>query len=190
MRAYTLPASPPAPVPPAAFWNEQVRDNSNDLRSYQNRYAAAKLTSGAITLNSSTWANVDTALDLVLNASTGDVIEYAPSMVGPNGYNVGIGFDVATIVSAAVVNVFSTGAAEDNTYNGISGWYWTNSNVINIYQSVSGSAFYTLQAGDISAGTVTLRLRYRGDAATNRVLYASVDFPLHVWARNHGPVTT
>jgi hypothetical protein len=31
MRAYTLPASPPARVPPAAFWNEQVRDNLNSL---------------------------------------------------------------------------------------------------------------------------------------------------------------
>lgn len=158
--------------------------------SYANRYAAAKRTSGAITLNSAVWANVDTGLDLVLNASAGDVIEYAPSFVGPNGYNVGIGFDVATIVSAAVVNVFSTGGAQNNTYNGITGWYWTNSSVINIYQSVSGSAFYTLQAGDISSGTVTLRLRYRGDSATNRVLYASVDLQLNVWARNLGPVTT
>jgi len=31
MRAYELPASPPAPVPPAAFWNEQVRDNTDAL---------------------------------------------------------------------------------------------------------------------------------------------------------------
>ena len=174
----------------AAFWNTNVRDNSNDLRSYQNRYAAAKRTSGPITLNSATWANVDTGLDLTLNASAGDVVEYAPSMIGPNGANVFVAFDVATIVSAAVVNVFSTGGAQNNSYYGISAWGWTNSSVISIYQNVSGSAFYTLQAGDISSGTVTLRLRYKGDTATNRTLYASVDFPLHVWARNHGPVTT
>jgi TRAP-type uncharacterized transport system substrate-binding protein len=36
MRAYTLPASPPAPVPPAAFWNEQVRDNLAQLRPLTN----------------------------------------------------------------------------------------------------------------------------------------------------------
>jgi hypothetical protein len=34
MRAYTLPASPPAPVPPAAFWNEQVRDNLNEVAPF------------------------------------------------------------------------------------------------------------------------------------------------------------
>jgi len=161
-----------------------------DLRSYQNRYAAAKRASTSITLNSTTWANVDTGLDLTLNASTGDVIEYVPSMFGPNGYNVAVAFDVATIVSGSVVNVFSTDGAANNTYNGISGWYWTNSSIINIYATVSGSAFYTLQAGDISSGTVTLRLRYKSDSATNRVLYATVDNLLKVWARNHGPVTT
>jgi hypothetical protein len=36
MRAYTLPASPPARVPPAAFWNEQVRDNLANLRALAN----------------------------------------------------------------------------------------------------------------------------------------------------------
>jgi hypothetical protein len=136
------------------------------------------------------WANVDTGLDLTLNASTGDVIEYVPSLVGPNGYNVSVYFDVATIVSGSVVNAFSTEGPQNNALYGVSGWYFTNSSVINIYQTVSGSIFYTLQAGDISSGTVTLRFRYRSDTATNRVIYADTNFPLKVWARNHGPITT
>ena len=158
--------------------------------SYANRYAAAKRSSGDLTLNSTVWANVDTGLDLNLNASTGDVIEYVPSLVGPNGYNVALYFDVATIVSGSVVNAFSTEGAQNNALYGVSGWYFTNSVSANVYATVSGSIFYTLQSGDISSGTVTLRFRYRTDTATNRVIYASTNFPLKVWARNHGPVTT
>jgi hypothetical protein len=45
MRAYTLPASPPAPVPPAAFWNEQVRDNTDAL--YQSIRRIGHVTRGA-----------------------------------------------------------------------------------------------------------------------------------------------
>ena len=71
-------------------------------------------------------------------------------------------------------------------FGGPSGWYSAQS----AEQSVTGSIFRTLVAGDISSGTVLMRLRYATAAAVNRSIFASSVNPLEVWARNHGPVTT
>jgi hypothetical protein len=189
MRAYELPARPPAPVPPAAFWNEQVRDNTSDLRSYQNRYARAKRTSGNITLGATVnvWSNVDTGMDLTLNASDGDVIEYAVSgLLGNQG--VEAFFDVVTVVSGSPVNSFGFGTTPANppTSYGVVGWF----HVASAQSGFIGSAFRTLVAGDISGGTVTLRLRHAPTANAARTLNAASSTPFEVWARNHGPVTT
>lgn len=172
----------------AARYNSDVVGNMADLRSYQNRYARAKRTSGNLTLNSTTWANVDTGLDLVLNASSGDVIEYCVSAIWGSAAVVN-GFDVVTMVSGSPVNSFGLDAAAPTTYaalNSVGAWYAQTGAEI----TVSGSIFRTLAAGDISAGTVTLRLRYVGSSATNRTLYAVSSAPIEVWARNLGPVTT
>ena len=171
----------------AAGYNVLV-NNDIDFRSYSNRYARAKSTAGVITANSTTWANVNTALDLTLNAATGDVIEFAIS-AGVGSQAVAMGFDVVSVVSAAAVNSFGMDAAAPAnwaTFGGPSGWYSAGS----AEQSVTGSIFRTLVAGDISSGTVLMRLRYATGTATNRSIFASSVNPIEVWARNHGPVTT
>lgn len=156
--------------------------------SYANRYDRKKRTSGNITLSSSlAWANVDTNLDITLNASAGDVIEYCVSgIVGSAA--VEAYFDVVTIVSGSPTNSFGYDAAPANptTSYGVSGWFCLTGAVA----TIAGSAFRTLVSGDISSGTVTLRLRYGMQNATTRTLNATTAQPLEVWARNLGPVTT
>lgn len=171
----------------AADYNIMANDVI-DLRSYSNRYARVKRTSGTITLSSNAvWANVDTGLDLTLNAITGDVIEYAISAVASNTA-VETYFDVVTIVAGNPVNSFGfdTTPANPPTNYGVQAWLCPSS----IISPISGSAFRTLVSGDISSGTVTLRLRFANSSATTRPLNAGTPQPLEIWARNHGPVTT
>lgn len=144
----------------------------------------AKRTAGDQSLNSTTWANVDTALDLVLPAVVGDEIEY-----GINGLSgaqaVFIDFDVVSIVAASPVNSFATdGAAVAAPGAVILGWQGPSGAAAHM----AGSVLYTVVAGDISGGNVTLRLRYATNAAVNKTVYGSAASPLRVWAKNLGPV--
>lgn len=156
----------------------------SDLTALRGDYARAKRTSGNVTLNSATWANVDTGLDLVLAASTGDVVEYAISAVISSGTYVNY-LDVVTVVSGNPVNSFGYDAAPANppTSYGLMAWYTTEATT-----PLSGSVFRTLVAGDISSSTVTLRLRYAQATAGARTLQATAALPVEVWARNHGPI--
>lgn len=144
-------------------------------------FKLAKRSSGDIsTVNTGTgtFLSVDTALDLSLAGQVGDVIEYHLAvLLGVE--NFGVFFDVGTIVSAAVVNRF-TGTITQ----GWPGWYGVGGRL----EKCNGPAFYTLVSGDISAGTVTLRLLY--SAAGIRTVYASTasNLWLTVAAKNLGPV--
>lgn len=140
-------------------------------------------TSGNLTINSTTWADlptIGTTWDAVLTAQTGDVIEVC--VTGITGAEaVSSYFDVATIVSAAPVNYFATaGGASGQGIPGAVGQALSNIYFLGIYMR-------TLVAGDISAGTVTLRLRYRTNTATDRTIFATADVPLQFWAKNLGP---
>jgi hypothetical protein len=139
-------------------------------------FARATRTAGDVTLTTS-YADVDTALDLVLPARAGDVVEYGVSGSWDNGGDYGR-VDVATVVSGAVVNTFS-GIA--------SGWpAWLGQ--ANVWSSLAGSAVYAVVSGDLSGGAVTLRLRARRDGAGvgGKVLSGSATAPLIVWAKNLG----
>jgi hypothetical protein len=131
-----------------------------------------------VVINNVAWTAVDTGLDIALPAQVGDVMYYAPSFLLSNA-NVIAYFDVATIVSSAIVNRFS------NATQGWGGWWSINSS----YVAVSGEAWYTVTAGDLASGLVTLRLLYQTASATNRTVYASVaaGTALDVAAQNRGP---
>lgn len=164
----------------------QMNGLGNDLTVLRGDYAAAKRTAGNITLNSNNaWADVNTGLDLTLAAAAGDVIEYSVNAYLAN-QAVDVFFDVVTVVSGSPVNSFARDAAPANppTSLGFSGWLC----VTGLFQQVTGSVFRTLAAGDISSNSCLLRLRYSGNAAVNRTLYADTALSLYVWARNHGPV--
>jgi len=130
---------------------------------------------------SPTWADVDTGLDLVLTASAGDMIEYGVSglLATPS---VDAYFDVATVVSNAPVNYFSSGSGSP-AVGGVSAWLVPGGSL----HPLTGACLSPpLIAGDISNGTVTLRMRYSKAATTARTLYATAPDPLVVWAKNLG----
>ena len=140
-------------------------------------FASAVRTSGDLPFTSAGWQNVDTGMDLTLSGvSAGTVVEYTPSFNVGSSNNT-MAFDVATIVSGSPVNYFGTsGGASDN---GIMGWYSPGG----AQCQPSGSAFYTLQAGDIASGSVTLRLRIRPSNTTSRPISANANSPARVFAR-------
>lgn len=144
-------------------------------------YARAVRSAGNITINGTSWANVDTGLDLVLTAATGDLIEVSPSgRLAPGAGATHTFFDVATIVGGSPVNYFVAGGASDE---GAQGWRCQDTTDARI----TGSIARTLVSGDISGGTVTLRLRTRQDTAGNRLFVAGATNPFVWYAKNLGP---
>lgn len=141
-------------------------------------YIEASRTAGDLSLTSTAIADIDTGLDLVLPAVAGDVIEYGISGLLDVAAQE-VAFEVFTVVAGAPVNSFGPGLASPKL--GVSGWY---AGTDGAYHDVTGSTSRTLVAGDISAGTVTMRLRYVKASATARTLYANANIPLKVWAKN------
>lgn len=136
-------------------------------------------TAGNLTLNSTTWADMPgaTTWEGVLKVQAGDLIQ-----VGLNARQSSEGtysfLDVGTIVSAAVVNTLS-GVAEGASNEGITNW----SGITGVASNVGGAVIYTVQAGDIVNGAVTLRLRYRTLAATNKTFLSDSTRPATFWGR-------
>lgn len=129
-------------------------------------------------VNSTSWADFDTGLDITLPAMVGDKIEAAIDGLWNNealwGY-----LDVATIVSGSPVTYFSTGTGTQAA-NGISGWRGVSGS----YQPVVGTARLTLTAADLSGGQVTLRLRTKASAASTKTLFGSADSQITFAAQN------
>ena len=152
------------------------------------RYHAARAfkfiqrTSADFTANSTSWVNLDTGLDLTLAAQVGDVIECGVSFQAENEAST-FRLDVGTLVAAAIVNYFG-GAVDPGSNYGVSGWTAAGGTA----QSVCGSVMKALVSGDLSSGTVTLRLRYRTDSAANKTVHAVTARPFQFWAKNLGPV--
>jgi hypothetical protein len=134
-------------------------------------------TAGNVQVTSTSWANVDTATDITFsNVNVGDIIEASLSTMWTPATNTtayGI-LDVATIVSGSPVNYF--GASGGVSDFGVSGWIGAP----NLISPVSGSISYVVQAGDLSAGSITLRLRCRVDVASSnhKDLFAVAADPL------------
>lgn len=147
----------------------------------QTLVVGATRSAGNITLNGTSWGNVDTGLDLVLPAVSGDWIEVSLSgrMAAAGGTNHQF-FDIATIVAGSPVNFFGPGGGV--TDEGLNGLRIAGANDAGIV----GSYLRQLVGGDISGGNVTLRLRTRQDAAGNRTFVAGTTNPFKWWAKNLG----
>lgn len=156
------------------------------------RYQAARShkffrrTAGDLTLNSNgVWADlptIGTTWDVTLAAQVGDVIEAYLSGVADSAVTNSF-FDVHTIVATVATTAFGSGVAVSNTNKGNMGWY----TAVSAVAVLTGVCRYTLQAGDISAGLVTVRLRYQNSSATTKNLHATADYPLQFGAKNLGP---
>lgn len=142
----------------------------------------ARRTAGDVAFTSTTFAAVDTALDFTLEAQVGDVIEFSGNGMWSNE-NIASALDVATWVSGAAVNYFSSGTGT-SAGNGLVGWYGVQA----VYAPFSGAVHYVVQAGDIVSGLVTVRLLGRTTTAGTRTLFASGTNLLQVAAKNLGPV--
>lgn len=132
------------------------------------------------------WANVDTGLDLVLNeVQVGDELVYGiQAHVGTEA--VWAYFDVVTVVGGSPVNSLGSRAAVVASPGplGVSGWMARTGT----QEMPNGTtAPYTVAAGDLTSGSITLRLRYATASAVNKTLYADATIPLDVWAMNLGP---
>lgn len=156
-------------------------------RSVRSRsWKTATRTAGSVTVTATAGGiNIDTALDLVLPAQVGDGIRYTVSGRITTASGSDARFDVATIVSAAIANYFGQGVATTSSL-GWNAWYSPNTT---IPWPFAGSALRTLVAGDISGGTVTLRLRGVGAGTGAHVISAVATDPLTVWAENIGPAS-
>ena len=140
-------------------------------------------TSGNITLNSTTWANVDTGADLTIEAQVGDVIEVGINCIAGNEA-VDAWMDVGFLVSAAINSSVGSGEITTTTGDGILGWLIGNG----VQDKPGPPAHKTLVAGDIDAnGRVTARLRYRTASATAKTIYAGTANPFLFYAKNLGP---
>lgn len=136
-----------------------------------------KRTAGDYTLNNTSWTNVDTGTDLSLTVVAGDIIEVGiNALMGAEAVNAAL--DVATIVGGSPVNYLGTSGGGSDL--GIQGWLGLSG----VNTAIGGPFLYTIQAGDISSGTVTLRLRYRTTAASNKTVRANSTQPFLWYAKN------
>lgn len=161
----------------------QMNGLGTDLNELRGDYAMSRYTTGSLTLNSTTWANVSGPTDIVLAADAGDVIQVSIACAVGNEAT-DLYLDVVTIVSAAVTNSFAQQGAVSATSQGIMNWR----SIPGTFNSPGGPFWYKLVSGDISSGNVTLRLRYRTSSATNKTIFAGTDTAFSFFARNHGPV--
>lgn len=141
-------------------------------------FAMVKKTAGDYTsLTSSTWANVDTSLDLVVAARAGDYIFVSLSALHGSAAQQHF-IDCAIIVAGAVQHSVGSGEITTTTGEGIMGW-GKESGTLSWVQGAA-TVPYLVQSNDVVNGTVTLRLRYRASGAVT--LYASAGNPLFFWA--------
>lgn len=125
---------------------------------------------------STTWVDIDIALDMALPAAVGDIIEVFSSAYWSS--EASAGYMDATFLASGVH--LSAGGA---TGAGHVGWVGVASGLSPKFASITRLA----GAGDISGGNVTVRLRRRNSAGVTKTLLGAADYPMICWAVNHGP---
>lgn len=141
--------------------------------------ARAVRTSGDLSLNSTTWADADTGLDLVIAAVTGDWVEVGLSAV-IGAAVVTLALDAVSVVAGSPVNNWSKDGAEGAAELGVQGWLGFSG----AFSNATGSVIKQMAAGDLSGGNVTIRLRFRTTAAVAKAMNANTNQPLIFWAHN------
>jgi hypothetical protein len=140
-------------------------------------------TDGDVALNSATFTDIDSALDLVIPAEEGDFIEVEMQVRASAASATSVTLDFHTIVASSPVNSISTGGAAGTTSTGVVPNLECDSLQTsgNGFSNLSGSRLYQVQATDLESGNVRLRLRgYSGGTVT----LAASDPQLYVQAKN------
>lgn len=134
-------------------------------------------TAGNLTLNSTNWADVDTALDLSIPCAVNDWVEVGVSALW-NNEAVGGRLDAVSVVSGSPVNSWADDAAPNNAHDGVVSWGAAAS----VFTWAGGTIIKKIVAGDLSAGVCTIRLRYRTATASNKTLLGTATDPLVFFA--------
>lgn len=136
------------------------------------------ITSGNITIDSSGWQAV--APDLTLTAQAGDVLELTVNaMCDTAGSDVL--FDAATVVGGALRGYFSSDSTTQRSPGGLGSWYVETGKFI----GPTAPGIYTVTAGDVVGGQVTVRLIAKAESGS-RVVRRSEVFPLRCWVKDLG----
>lgn len=145
----------------------------------------SKRTTGNITVNSASWADVDNSLDLVIPAAVGDVLECTILAAAYSTGGTYLVLDLQTVVGATPINSVGHGGAASAS---LSHPTWGTPSVLTDSGGATrlvGSQQYVTQAGDLENGSVRLRLRGRSGGAA--ILKATGDPSLNVAVVNLGP---
>lgn len=120
--------------------------------------------------------------DLTIDAAAGDVLEIATDFMCVNTGN-DVQFDAATRVADTDTNWWSTGGSASRWPGGLGAWYVSSGS----FSGPRSAPRYTVQAGDVVSGQVTVRL-YGRCSGGSRTVNASATYPLRWWINNLGPV--
>ncbi|MEU9888994.1 hypothetical protein [Sphaerisporangium sp. NPDC051011] len=137
------------------------------------------ITSGPVTVTT-TFTQLGT--DLTLNAAVGDVLEVIPDLMAHTDGS-DVQFEAATNVAGTDTNYWSTGDGTSRAPGGISSWYVPTGN----YSGPRASAHYTVKAGDLVNGQVTVRFYGHVTGGTRTVLNSAV-CPTRITLINRGPI--
>jgi hypothetical protein len=139
------------------------------------------ITSGNITV---TTALTQIGTDVTITATTGDILDLLIAALCNNTASVDLQFEAATIVSGTATNYWSSGTGTSLNPGGIPTWYVAGGR----FDSPHGNARYTVQAGDVVSGQVTVRVYAFADSSS-RSVFASASYPLALWLTNYGAGT-
>lgn len=146
-------------------------------------YDIERRTAGDLSVTStSAGTAIPTLGTLIVPAASGDLLHIGLD-ANLSADNDPVRMDVASIVSAAVVNYVSSLTGTPATV-GISGWGGAAS--ASIDYRIGHVIPYVVQAGDVSGGNIELSLRSWLAAGTARAIQASTGSPLVFWVQNFG----
>lgn len=119
------------------------------------------VTSGNVTATGGSWTQV--AADVTVTAGAGDTLLItADALCAATGGD--LQFDAVTVVSGSVTTWVSSADGSGRWPGGIAAWY-----VPSGFTGPRASAQYTVQAGDVSGGQVTVRLLVRSSGSDRAV---------------------
>lgn len=127
------------------------------------------ITSGDINVNTS-FTQIGT--DVTIAAAAGDVLALTIEALCANTGD-DCQFEAATRVGGSDTNWWSTGGAASRWPGGLGNWYVQTGR----FDGPRGSSIYTVQAGDVVAGAVTVRV-YGRCPASARVVNANANYPV------------
>lgn len=142
---------------------------------------------GNVTFNTTSWAAMSTGtFDVSCAAAVGDTIMVSLNTEGDGGAAVVAALlDFHTLVSGSRINSLSTKIAVANTNLGVPSLRINSAVATSLY----GSVFYKLVSGDISSGSVTVRLVGRQfSGSMTATLYGGSTLPIEFTIVNLGVV--